>query len=160
MDCALKPRSLVVVASRIRSHLPAMAPPRPEFLSVAPQFTVPDVVDAAAYYCDVLGFENRGYFGDPPEFVMLGRGEVEVFFNQSRSVAGQPRLRAPVGYDAYFHVIGLMSLYEELKERGATIIDGPLTRSYGMHEIVIEDCHGIRLAFGEEPGRPSTSGEG
>ena len=136
-----------------------MAPPRSEFLSVAPQFTVPDVVDAAAYYCDVLGFENRGFFGDPPEFVMLGRGEVEVFFNQSRSVAGQPRLRAAVGYDAYFHVTGIRPLFEELKERGATIVEGPLTRSYGMHEIVIEDCHGLRLAFGEDPGRPSTRGE-
>jgi hypothetical protein len=33
---------------------------------VAPQFTVPDVVAAARYYGDVLGFENRGFFGDPP----------------------------------------------------------------------------------------------
>ena len=134
-----------------------MTPSRPEFLSVAPQFTVPDVVDAAAYYGDVLGFENRGFFGDPPVFVMLGRGDAEIFFNQSRSVAGQPRPRAAVGYDAYFRVSGLRPLFEELKERGATVIEGPLTRSYGMHEFVIEDCHGLRLAFGEDPERGSPS---
>ena len=54
----------------------AAAAARPGFLAVAPQFTVRDVSAAAAYYCDVLGFENR------------------------------------------------------------------------------EDCHGLRLAFGEDPGRP------
>jgi hypothetical protein len=24
---------------------------------------------------------------------------------------------------------------------------------YGMRELVVEDCHGLRLAFGEDPGR-------
>jgi len=45
----------------------------PRFLTVTPHFTVPDVVAAAAYYGDVLGCENRGFFGDPPVFVMLAR---------------------------------------------------------------------------------------
>lgn len=131
----------------------ASATALPNFLAVAPQFTVPDVVAAASYYCDVLGFENRGFFGDPPVFAMLGRGNVELFFNQGRGVAGELRPRAAVGYDAYIHVTGLNELHGELTNRGAKVLEGPVERVYGMRELVIEDCHGLRLAFGEDPGR-------
>ena len=124
----------------------------PAFLTVAPQFTVPDVIAAATYYCDVLGFENRGFFGDPPVFAMLGRGGVEVFFNQGPDSASSVRSRAAVGYDAYVHVTGLDQLHRELTTRGATIVEGPVGRVYGMRELVVEDCHGLRLAFGEESG--------
>lgn len=134
----------------------AAAPPR--FLTVAPQFTVPDVIVAASYYCDALGFENRGFFGDPPVFAMLGRGEVEFFFNQSPEVAGQVRsVRAAVGYDAYIHVTGIDLLYDELTNRGAKILEGPVQRVYGMREFIVEDCHGLRLAFGEDPGTPPSA---
>jgi len=128
------------------------------FLTAAPQFTVPDVVAAANYYRDVLGFENRGFFGDPPVFAMLGRDDVEFFFNQSSEVGGQIHLRAAVGYDAYIHITGLDLLVDELTRRGATIIEGPVQRVYGMRELVVEDCHGLRLAFGEDPGRAARFG--
>jgi catechol 2,3-dioxygenase-like lactoylglutathione lyase family enzyme len=135
---------------------PIAAESAPGFLTVAPQFTVPDVVAAASYYCDILGFENRGFFGDPPVFAMLGRGEVELFFNQSPDAASHVRPRAAVGYDAYIHITGLNQLFDELKGRSAKIIEGPVDRVYGMRELVVEDCHGLRLAFGEDPGRTAT----
>jgi catechol 2,3-dioxygenase-like lactoylglutathione lyase family enzyme len=121
-------------------------------LGVAPQFTVADVVAAATYYRDVLGFENRGFFGEPPVFAMVGRGAVEFFFNQNSEMAGPVRPRTAVGYDAYIHVVGLSHLAEELTRRGAKIVEGPVGRVYGMRELVVEDCHGLRLAFGEDPG--------
>ena len=125
----------------------------PVFQSVAPHFTVPDVVAASKYYCDVLGFRNLGFFGNPPVFAMVGRGPVEFFFNQSPEAASAKRVRAPVAYDAYVRVTGLDRLHEEISARGAKIIEGPLTRVYGMRELVIEDCHGLRIAFGEDPGK-------
>lgn len=128
----------------------------PGFLTVAPQFTVPDVVAAARYYCDVLGFENRGFFGDPPVFAMVGRGGVEIFFNQSADAGGHVRPRAAVGYDAYIHTTGLNLLFDELRGRSARVIEGPVDRVYGMRELIVEDCHGLRLAFGEDPGLSST----
>jgi catechol 2,3-dioxygenase-like lactoylglutathione lyase family enzyme len=131
----------------------SVAAARPGFLTVAPQFTVPDVVAAASYYCDVLGFENRGFFGTPPVFAMLGRGSVEFFFNQGRGAVGELGPRAAAGYDAYVHVTGLKELHIELVNRGATILEGPVERVYGMRELVVEDCHGLRLAFGEDPGK-------
>jgi catechol 2,3-dioxygenase-like lactoylglutathione lyase family enzyme len=123
---------------------------RPEFLRVAPHFTVPDVVEAARYYVEVLGFENRGFFGSPPVFAMLGRGPVEIYFNQDPASRGAVRVRAPVGADAYFHVRRVDDLHAELKERGARIVDGPVTRVYRMRELVVDDCHGLRLVFGED----------
>ena len=123
------------------------------FLSIAPQFSVPDVITAASYYSEVLGFENRGFFGEPPVFVMLGRGEVELFFNQNSQITGPVRPRAAIGYDAYIHVTELTQLAEELTGRGAKIVEGPVERVYGMRELIVEDCHGLRLAFGEDPGR-------
>jgi hypothetical protein len=85
---------------------------------------------------------------------MLGRGGVEFFFNQSAETVGPVRQRAAVGYDAYIHVTELTRLAKELTERGAKIVEGPVERVYGMRELIVEDCHGLRLAFGEDPGRP------
>ncbi len=127
--------------------------PNTAFLTVAPQFTVPDVVAAASYYKDVLGFETRGFFGEPPVFAMVGRGAVEFFFNQSPGMVGQARERAAVGYDAYIHVTGVDQLFAELAGRGARVIEGPASRAYGMRELVVEDCHGLRIAFGEDTER-------
>jgi catechol 2,3-dioxygenase-like lactoylglutathione lyase family enzyme len=127
-------------------------------LGVAPQFSVPDVVIAASYYCDVLGFENRGFFGEPPVFAMLGRGAVEFFFNQNPAMTGPVRTRAAVGYDAYIQVTELTRLVDELTRRGANIVEGPVERVYGMRELIVEDCHGLRLAFGEDPARGGWAG--
>jgi len=63
------------------------------------------------------------------------------------------RPRAAVAYDAYIHITGLDALVDELKRRGATIVEGPIMRVYGMRALVVDDCHGLRLAFGEDPGR-------
>ncbi len=122
----------------------------PRFLTATPQFTVPDVVAAADYYRDRLGFENRGFFGDPPVFAMVGRDAIEIFFNQDPRAAHLPRVRAAVAYDAYIHVTAVDALAAELRARGATLIEGPVDRIYEMREVVVEDCHGLRLAFGQD----------
>ena len=43
---------------------------------------------------------------------------------------------------------------------GAKIVEGPVKRIYGMLELIVEDCHGLRLAFGEDPGRAAPQGDG
>jgi hypothetical protein len=40
-------------------------------------------------------------------------------------------------------------LYEELKKRGANILEGPVQRSYGCREIVVRDLDGFKIAFGQ-----------
>ncbi|HXJ37966.1 MAG TPA: hypothetical protein VNH18_01740 [Bryobacteraceae bacterium] len=39
---------------------------------------------------------------------------------------------------------------EELRTRRADIIDGPEDRVYGQRELVVTDCNGLILCFGED----------
>ena len=122
------------------------------FESAVPQFTVPDVVQTAEYYRDVLGFEIAGYWDTPPVFAIVRRDEVQLFFN--RADQSQVRTgRAEGAYDAYFHIVGVEALAAELRTRGADILEGPVAREYEQLELVIRDCNGLVLAFGEDTSR-------
>ena len=126
------------------------------FAAAVPQFTVPDVVRTAEYYREVLGFKIADYWDGEkatshptraPSFAVVWRGPVEIFFNQATGPV--TRSRAPGAYDVYVRVGGVEALAEELRKRGADIIDGPDVRVYGQRELVIRDCNGLVLAFGE-----------
>jgi catechol 2,3-dioxygenase-like lactoylglutathione lyase family enzyme len=127
------------------------------FEAAVPQFTVPDVVRAAEYYRDVLGFEIAGYWNGeragletdpPPLFGIVQRDRVQLFFNRADATSVRSG-RAEGAYDAYLRVSGLDALYAELRGRGAEIVDGPDERIYGQRELVVRDCNGLVLAFGE-----------
>src|SRR5580658_7398036 len=71
---------------------------------IAPQFVVPDVVAAAEYYRDVLGFRVRGYFLDPPIYAIVARDSVEIHFGKlDRGIATtSPNIQRREGsIDAY-----------------------------------------------------------
>jgi len=128
------------------------------FVAVVPQFTVPDLVRTAEYYRDVLGFKIEGYWdgqhaslapANPPVFAIVSRDEVQLFFNRADQPKG-PRNRADGAYDAYVRVTGIDALAEEFRSSGADIVDGPDNRIYGQRELVVQDCNGLVLAFGEE----------
>ncbi|MCI0585333.1 MAG: VOC family protein [Planctomycetes bacterium] len=127
------------------------------FVSATPQFTVPDVKRTAEYYRDVLGFEIEGYWNGesvthapdaPPVFGIVRRDQVEVFFNRAQGPEARTG-RAKGAYDAYLRVAAIDALAEELRTRGAEILDGPVDRIYGQRELVVRDCNGLILAFGE-----------
>lgn len=123
--------------------------------SVAPQFTVPDVVATAEYYRDVWGFNVSGYWMDPPVFAIVERDGVEFFFNKATPDTRPRTGRAPGAYDAYLHVRGLDAWTARLRDRGADIIEGPELRVYGQRELVVRDLNGLIIALGEEaPFRP------
>jgi len=128
------------------------------FVAAVPQFTVPDLVRTAEYYRDVLGFQIAGYWDGervslvpdtPPVFAIVWRDQVQVFFNRAdqTDVRIRPAEGAP---DAYLRVIGINALAEELRTRGADILDGPEDRVYGQRELVVTDCNGLILCFGED----------
>ncbi len=126
--------------------------PRARFISAAPQFVVPDPARSAEYYRDILGFEILGYLGDPPRFAMLARDDVQIHLGQGTGApATSNAARRRHGVDAYIWVDDVDTLAIELKERGAKILDGPSSRSYGLREMVIEDLDGFRLGFGTHP---------
>lgn len=82
-------------------------------------------------------------------FAIVQRDSVEVFFSR----ADQPEVRprpADGAPDVYLRVIGIDALAEELRDRGAEILDGPEDRIYGQRELVVMDCNGLILCFGED----------
>ncbi len=130
------------------------------FNSAVPQFSVSDVVRTAQYYRDVLGFQIASYWDGeqrtqapepPPYFAIVFRDDVQVFFGRSEGQLDRPAASGS-GYHAYFHIEGVDALAAELRRRGATIIDGPEERTYGQRELVVRDCNGLVLAFGEATG--------
>ncbi len=117
---------------------------------ITPQFVVPDVVRAAEHYRDALGFTIGDYFGDPPVFAMVTRDGVDLHLGKSDAGNIAPnRAVRRVGLDAYIWVEDLTDLARELLARGARIVEGPVSRVYGMRELIVEDDSGYRLAFGE-----------
>lgn len=129
----------------------AKSKPAVRLTTVSPQFVVPDVVAAAEYYRDVLGFRILGYFLDPPVFAMVARDTVEIHFGKaSDGVLPSPnseRRGRGLGLDAYIWVNDLDPLHEELKARGAKIVEAPALRVYKCYEMVVEDNFGFRLCF-------------
>jgi catechol 2,3-dioxygenase-like lactoylglutathione lyase family enzyme len=125
--------------------------PEVRLTTISPQFVVPDVVAAAEYYRDVLGFRILGYFLDPPVFGMVGRDTVEIHFGKaSDGVLPSPnsqRRGRGLGLDAYIWVNDLDPLHAELNGRGAKIIEAPVMRIYKCYEMVVEDNFGFRLCF-------------
>ena len=132
--------------------------PNINFVAAVPQFAALDLVRTAEYYRDVFGFQIAGYWDGesvslapetPPVFAIVWRDQVQVFFNR----ADQPEMCTRPAEDApnaYLRVIGIDALAEELRARGAEIIDGPEDRTYGQRELVVKDCNELILCFGED----------
>jgi catechol 2,3-dioxygenase-like lactoylglutathione lyase family enzyme len=122
----------------------------PQLRHVAPQFVVADVVRTAEHYRDALGFTIGSYFGSPPVFAMVFRGPVWIQFGQADSQAIARNLDVrKLGLDAYVWMDNLDALVDELKARGANIVEGPVSRIYGMREVSVDDIDGHRIVFGE-----------
>jgi predicted enzyme related to lactoylglutathione lyase len=119
--------------------------------AIAPHFAVADVVAAAEYYREKLGFELLSYFLDPPVFAMVARDGIEIHLgkqDEGQTAVPNSAFRR-IGLDAYIWTNDIHKLAAELKERGADIVEGPVTRVYGSTEVVIRDCNGYRIAFGD-----------
>jgi hypothetical protein len=120
---------------------------------VAPYFLVEDVFATAEFYRDVLGFTFDEFFGAPPSFTIVERDDVRIMFRQVRparaGVARSNRTVMDETFDAYVHVSNVDQLAAELAAKKADIVEGPVTRIYDMRELLVRDCNGYVLAFGQ-----------
>src|SRR6267142_1642593 len=103
------------------------------FIAAVPQFAVTDLVRTTEYYRDVLGFQIVGYWDgervslvpdSSPVFAIVRRDQVQVFFN----LADSSNVRTGLAEDApdvYLRVMGIDALADELRARGADVLDGP-----------------------------------
>lgn len=120
--------------------------------AISPHFPAPDVVAAAEYYRDKFGFQILNYFGEPPVFVMVRRDNVTIQFSKLENGAKPTPTSGgrPLRLDAYIWISDAHTLYAELKQRGAKILEGPIKRIYGCIEITVEDPNGYQIVFGQD----------
>lgn len=102
--------------------------------------SVPDVMEAVRYYCDVLGFEEGFTWGDPVVMAGVDLGEARIFLER-----GTP---SPAGCSLYFMVDDADLLHAHQAAMGARVVHEPGDREYGLRDYVVRDLHGYTLAFG------------
>jgi len=120
------------------------------FLEAAPFLIVDDVVKAAEYYRDKLGFELGRYFGNPPGFVIVRRNTARIMLRQTST---HPALNSNVtrlsdALDVYVWVSDVAVLADELSGRGATIVGEPELED-GRREMFVKDLDVYLICFGE-----------
>lgn len=118
--------------------------------SISPLLLVRDLQASVAFYCDVLGFEDPSFAGDPPTFCMLNRDGHDVMLQQARS-ADDVRPNARAGsWDMYLRVTDVAAEQHAVERAGATLAKGPRDAVYGMREIEVDDPDGYRTCLGQE----------
>jgi len=122
--------------------------------NISPYFFVADIVRAAEYYRDRLGFDR--YWGEPPCFVMVRRDRVQ-FMLRSGAFGGRPqpnRRLDPDSWDAYIYVQDADALHAEFVARGAEIVRPPEDQPYECRDFEARDLDGYVLCFGQDISKP------
>lgn len=125
-----------------------------QLFGIAPYFLVRDVVKAAEYYRDALGFSYPQFWGVPPAFCMPRRDGVTIMLSQTQDasiIRSNAKARGDESWDAYVWVKDADALYAEVKPRGAIIAYEPVLQDeYGNREFAVRDLDGYLIAFGSE----------
>ena len=118
----------------------------------APILLVKDVVEAANYYRDCLGFSYHRFWGEPPCFCILWRDKSHLMLSQVEDEKYiVPHYRAVEKmWNVYFWVDDVESIYEEMKSRGAKIDYEICDQPHGCREFGIQDIDGYDIAFGQD----------
>jgi len=126
-----------------------------QITGIAAQLFVNDVIESAEYYRDVLGFTFDRFFGDPPVFVGVDRGEAKLLLKQApesrKPLISNTAYPSPGGFtDVYIYCDDVMALADELRAKGADIVVEPVDRPiYNGRELHVRDCNGWVLCFGQ-----------
>lgn len=121
--------------------------------SIAPYFVVDDVIAAANYYRDKLGFSYSRFWNEPPSFCMVSRSGVVIMLAQYKQTGAiRPnRVVDPEGeaWDAYIWIDNADQLHAEFMSKGVKITRDVCDQLYGCRDFDVEDCNGYRLCFGQ-----------
>ncbi len=116
----------------------------------APILLVADVVAAANYYRDRVGFAYDKFYGDPPDFCILRRDGHSLMVAKTSPAVIRPHWRVvDKMWNVYFWVDDADALYAELQARGAIIDYTIYNTFYGCREFGIQDLDGYDIAFGQ-----------
>ena len=124
----------------------------PVLCGAATVFVVRDVLRAVEHYCEVLGFRTEFTYGQPTFYAGVERDDVTIHLqaaDQSKRQPGQGAVNV--------FVTDVDALYQELKSRGATVLNEPKDYPYGMRDFDINDLDGNQLCFGTESKQQSST---
>jgi len=118
-------------------------------IGVAPVLAVPDVEKTTAYYCNVLGFSLIGVVGEPAAYGMVARDGFHLHFGRSPEgkIHKNDNFRSDL-FDVIFWIPEINAYFEEVKSRGAEIVQPIVQRQYGR-EFRIRDCDGHVILIGD-----------
>lgn len=128
-----------------------MSTPSSKLIRSAPVLLVADVVKAANYYRDQLGFAYDRFWGEPPSFCMVSRDGLIVMLSQAPvGAALVPHWKVVKNmWNAYFWCDDVEALHAEFVRRGARIDYGLSVKPYGIKEFGVQDLDGHDIAFGQ-----------
>ena len=112
-----------------------------------PVLQVADVTRSEAFYCDKLGFNSHGTWGDGPEFAIVQRGRVTIALDRSRDDGPVPTNQY---WAAYIYVADADALCDEFRRNEVEIVRGPEDTFYGSRDFDVRDPDGHLLAFGHD----------
>jgi uncharacterized glyoxalase superfamily protein PhnB len=123
----------------------------PRITDATPVLLVRDVVKAAEYYVNKLGFTVERFWGEPPMFAIARRDGVSIMLNQ---VGAGDTFRPNGDYDGRFSVYidtsDADALYAEFQAKGADIVCPPEDMPYMMREFQVRDLDGHLLGCGHD----------
>ena len=112
--------------------------PRTKFAHPTPELPVEDVERAQQYYRDALGFEV-GWLYPGGGIGAVSRDHVAIFFR-----------RRSRPFEASVHWVFAAEIdatYEELRSRGARIVEPLEQKPWGLRQFTVEDIDGNRFYF-------------
>jgi len=128
--------------------------PDQKIFGVAPYFVVDNVVPAAEFYRDKLGFTYDRFWGEPPGFVMVRRDGITIMLGCfGRPGPANPNRNldphAEGCWDAYLWVRDAQALFDEFRAKGVTIPRAIEKTHYGCLDFDVLDSSGYCLCFGQ-----------
>jgi uncharacterized glyoxalase superfamily protein PhnB len=108
-------------------------------------FVVQDVLRSVEHYCHVLGFHVEFTYGQPTFYAGVERDNVTLHLQAANQTKRQPGQGA-----VNVFVSDVDALYQELKSRGARVLNEPKDYPYGMRDFDVNDLDGNHLCFGME----------
>ncbi|NUO83848.1 VOC family protein [candidate division KSB1 bacterium] len=122
-----------------------------KILSLAPVLLVRNVVAAANYYRDKLGFSYDRFWGEPANFCMIRRDGHTIMLSQiSEQHKVTPHWKVvPQMWNVYLWVDDVEAIYQEMVRRGAQIDYGLGMKNYGVKEFGVQDLDGHDIGFGQ-----------
>jgi uncharacterized glyoxalase superfamily protein PhnB len=116
--------------------------------SAVPILFVRDVSASAAFFREKLGFEIDFFYGTPPFYSSVSRGEASLHLR----CVHQPNFSELAAQEvslilAIVEVSDCRELFEEFKERGVELAQAPTKQSWGGTDFHVRDPDGNVISF-------------